>query len=244
MWVNPTIRVDVIYVIDVFISSFIDPNVKLFFNSPTFTPEIYLMKYLIVFLLFFFSEVNTAQTESEMIAEIEAFRASENEKFGSEETTILKPEDLKSFEGLEFYAINLKLRVEARFVRTPNEKPFLMPTTTARLPEYVKYAEAHFVIEGKPFQLNLYQNTTPHEDPQYKNHLFLPFTDYTSGDGSYGGGRFIDTYIPEGDTIVIDFNQSYNPYCAYNSVYSCPIPPKENDLKVRVEAGVRDFGKH
>jgi uncharacterized protein (DUF1684 family) len=202
------------------------------------------MKYLPLLLLFIFAELAVAQTEAENIEEIETFRASENEKFGNKETTILTPKDLRKFKELEFYDINLDFRVEARFVRTPNEEPFLMPTSTSRLPEYVKYGEAHFEIGGKKLQLNLYQDTTPSEDPQYLDHLFLPFTDYTSGDGSYGGGRFIDSHIPEGDTIVIDFNLAYNPYCAYNSGYSCPIPPKENDLLVRIEAGVKDFGKH
>jgi len=202
------------------------------------------MKYFLLLLLFIFAELTVAQTEAEITEEIEAFHASENEKFGNKETTILTPKDLRKFKELEFYNINLDFRVEARFVPTPNEEPFLMPTTTSRLPEYVKYGEAHFEIDGKKLKLNLYQNTTPSEDPQYLNHLFLPFTDYTSGDGSYGGGRFIDSYIPEGDTIVIDFNMAYNPYCAYNSGYSCPIPPKENDLLVRIEAGVKDFGKH
>jgi len=202
------------------------------------------MKYFSFLLVIFFAELTVAQTQAEVIKEIETFRASENEKFATKETTILKDKDLRKFKGLEFYDIDLDFRVEATFVRTPNEEPFLMPTTTSRLPEYVKYAEAHFELDGKSFKLNLYQNTTPNEDPMYAGHLFLPFTDYTSGDGSYGGGRFIDTYIPDGDTIVIDFNLAYNPYCAYNTKYSCPIPPKENDLLVRIEAGVKDFGKH
>jgi uncharacterized protein (DUF1684 family) len=92
--------------------------------------------------------------------------------------------------------------------------------------------------------LNLYKNTTPYDDPELKDYLFLPFTDWTSGDGSYGGGRFLDAYIPEGDIILLDFNKAYNPYCAYNSGYSCPIPPKENDLDVRIEAGVKDYAEH
>lgn len=201
------------------------------------------MKYFSIFLLIFFAEVTAAQTQSEIVDEIEAFRVSENEKFGTKETTILTKRDFRKFKELEFYDINLDFRMEARFVRTPNEKPFLMPTSTTRLPEYVKYGEAHFEIGGKQLKLNLYQNTTPSEDPKYADHLFLPFTDYTSGDGSYGGGRFIDAYVPKGDVIIIDFNKAYNPYCAYNSGYSCPIPPKENDLLVRIEAGVKDFKK-
>ena len=129
-------------------------------------------------------------------------------------------------------------------MRTPDEKPFLMPTTTERLPEYVKYGEAHFKINGKQLKLNLYKSTKPYSEPGYEDYLFLPFTDLTSGDGSYGGGRFLDARIPEGNTILLDFNKAYNPYCAYNSMYSCPIPPKENDLDIRIEAGVKDYKKY
>jgi hypothetical protein len=74
--------------------------------------------------------------------------------------------------------------------------------------------------------------------------LFVPFTDLTSGDGSYGGGRYIDVKISKGDSIILDFNKTYNPYCAYIANYSCPIPPKENDLLVRIEAGIKEFEYH
>jgi uncharacterized protein (DUF1684 family) len=71
--------------------------------------------------------------------------------------------------------------------------------------------------------------------------LFLPFTDLTSGVESYGGGRYIDMEVQKGNTWTIDFNKGYNPYCAYNEKYSCPIPPAENDLKVEVKAGVKKY---
>ncbi|WP_339700206.1 DUF1684 domain-containing protein [uncultured Marixanthomonas sp.] len=202
------------------------------------------MKYLFTSIILLISFFSLAQTNEEIIQEIETYHASENEKFSTAETTILTEKDFKDFEQLAFYPVDLKYRVEAKLIRTPNEEPFLMPTTTERLPEYVKYGEAHFTLEGKNFKLNLYKSTEPYEESGYENYLFLPFTDLTSGDGSYGGGRFLDARIPEGDTIVLDFNKAYNPYCAYNSRYSCPIPPKENDLLVRIEAGVKNFGKH
>lgn len=202
------------------------------------------MKSILYSLILLLSVSLFAQNETEIIKEIETYHASENEKFANPETTILDKKDLKVFEELDFYAVNLTYRVVATFVRTPDEVPFLMKTSTERLPEYVKYGEAHFDIDGKKLQLNLYQNTTPSEDPEYIDYLFLPFTDLTSGDGSYGGGRFLDAYIPKGNTMVLDFNKAYNPYCAYNPNYSCPIPPSENDLLVRIEAGVKDFGNH
>jgi len=69
-------------------------------------------------------------------------------------------------------------------------------------------------------------------------------TDLTSGDGSYGGGRYLEVDVPTKETMIIDFNLLYNPYCAYSYRWSCPIPPKENDLLIRIEAGVKDYGHH
>lgn len=179
-----------------------------------------------------------------IVEAVMAHRHSENEHFRDKEKTILTAEDFEDFAGLEFYPIDLKYRVKAKFVRTPAELPFLMPTTTDRLPEYVKYGEAHFSMDGKELKLALYQSTEAYDEAGYEDYLFLPFTDLTSGDGSYGGGRFLDARIPKGNKIFLDFNKAYNPYCAYNYKYSCPIPPKENDLLVRIEAGIKAFEDH
>jgi len=201
------------------------------------------MKNLLVIIVVFISMGAVAQ-EKRIIKKLVAYQASENEQFKNKETTILSSEDFQHFSGLEFYPINLKYRVDATFVRTPNEIPFLMPTTTERLPEYIKYAEVFFSIGDQPLKLELYQSTNHDQEEGYEDYLFLPFTDLTSGDGSYGGGRFLDIRIPKKNKMIIDFNKAYNPYCAYNSKYSCPIPPKENDILVRIEAGVKAFGDH
>ncbi|WP_313111240.1 DUF1684 domain-containing protein [Aequorivita sediminis] len=201
------------------------------------------MKNLLLFALLQIPILGFAQNEVLVLESLEA-QIKLNSEFANPETTILTPKDFQTFKELEFYPIDKKYIVNARFVRTSDEKPFLMPTTTARTPEYVKYGEAHFSIDGKDFILSLFKNTQPYSEPGYEDYLFLPFTDLTSGDGSYGGGRYLDQRIPEGDTFVIDFNKAYNPYCAYNPKYSCPIPPKENDLLIRIEAGVKDFRKH
>jgi uncharacterized protein (DUF1684 family) len=201
------------------------------------------MKYIFFLSVLFL--ISCADNQNgKIIEKLVAHQTSENEHFRDKEKTILTEEDFEHFSGLEFYPIDLKYRVKAKFVRTPTEIPFLMPTTTDRLPEYVKYGEAHFTIDGKELELALYQSTTPYDEEGYEDYLFLPFTDLTSGDGSYGGGRFLDARIPKGNKLVIDFNKAYNPYCAYNHKYSCPIPPKENDLLVRIEAGVKAFNDH
>lgn len=201
------------------------------------------MKNLLLFSFLLITSLGFTQSEALVLESLKA-QIKLNSEFANPETTILTPEDFRTFKELDFYPIDEKYIVNARFVRTPDEKPFLMPTTTTRTPEYVKYGEAHFSIDGKDFVLSLFKNTQPYNEPGYEDYLFLPFTDLTSGDGSYGGGRYLDQRIPDGDTFVIDFNKAYNPYCAYNPKYSCPIPPKENDLLIRIEAGVKNFGKH
>lgn len=199
------------------------------------------MKYICLIAVFLTISLSVypQSIEKEVLETIKNYQEHLNEQFLNPETSILLKEDFLKFEGLNFYPINLKFRVEASLIKTPNEKPFRMQTTTERLPWYVKYGELHFSIDGKDFILDIFQNLEPKTG--YEDYIFLPFTDLTSGNGSYGGGRYIDLKTSDDTTIILDFNKSYNPYCAYNPAYSCPIPPEQNDLKIRIEAGVRDF---
>ncbi len=174
-------------------------------------------------------------------AAVEKFQKDLNTEYADAKTSPLTAEDLKVFKALDFYPINEMFFVKAKFIRTENEKPFEMKTSTSRRPLYVKYGEAHFTIDGKPFQLNIYQNIELSQNSAYKDYLFLPFFDLTCGKESYIGGKYIDLKIPQGDTIAIDFNTSYNPYCAYNHKYSCPKVPLENNLNIEIKAGVKKF---
>ncbi len=175
------------------------------------------------------------------LAAVEKFQNELNAEYADAKTSPLLPEDLKTFQTLDFYPANEKFYVVAKFIRTENEQPFEMKTSTDRKPVYVKYGEAHFSIDGQTFQLNIYRNIELSKKEQYKDYLFLPFSDLTCGNESYIGGKYIDMKIPQGDTIVIDFNTSYNPYCAYSHKYSCPKVPLENDLKIAIRAGVKRF---
>lgn len=195
-----------------------------------------------VFFLFLFSQLAFSQQQFERDSVIQ-FQKKMNEHYADSAKSPLKKKDLAVFQALEFFPISEKYFVKANFKRTKKEKPFEMKTTTSRKPLYVKYGELHFQIDGIPCQLNVYQNVEFSKKPVYKNSLFLPFTDYTSGVESYGGGRYIDLEIQKGNNWTIDFNQAYNPYCAYNEKYSCPIVPEVNDLKVEIKAGVKAFKK-
>ncbi|UPQ79072.1 DUF1684 domain-containing protein [Flavobacterium azooxidireducens] len=195
-----------------------------------------------VVFLFLLTQFAFSQQKFERDSVIQ-FQKNMNEHYADSAKSPLKKKDLAVFKELEFFTINEKYFVTAKFIRTKKEKPFEMKTTTSRKPIYVKYGELHFEIDGKPCQLNVYQNVEFSKIDEYKNSLFLPFTDYTSGVESYGGGRYIDLEIQKGKNWTVDFNQAYNPYCAYNEVYSCPIVPQENDLKLEIKAGVKAFKK-
>ena len=166
-----------------------------------------------------------------------------NAEYADPATSPLLPQDLENFVGLPFYSIDAQFRVTARFVRTPGSRPFAMPTSRPRRTIYEQYGKALFTLQDTAYELLIYQSHELRATEKYRDHLFLPFTDLTSGTETYGGGRYLELTIPEGDTIVIDFNKAYHPYCAYNPKYACPIPPRENDLPVAIRAGVR-LGEH
>jgi hypothetical protein len=194
------------------------------------------MKYILLFL--FCSTFVFAQKD---LLASKKFQTELNQSYADSLKSPLTKEDLNHFKGLDFFPINEKYIVEATFVRTKKEKPFGMKTTTSRTPLYKKYGELRFSIDGKEFKLNVYQNIDLIKKPGYDDYLFLPFSDLTCGKESYIGGRYVDMRIQKGTLWTIDFNKAYNPYCAYNYEYSCPIVPLENDLDIEILAGVKKF---
>ena len=169
------------------------------------------------------------------------FQKELNEEYADSLKSPLTNEDRAHFKTLDFYPVSEKFIVEAYFVLAKKEKPFKMKTSTDRTPLYKKYGELHFEMEGKKLVLNVYQNIELSRKPGFKDYLFLPFSDATCGKESYIGGRYIDMRIPTSDKVIINFNKAYNPYCAYNYKYSCPVVPLENDLEIAIEAGVKKY---
>lgn len=145
------------------------------------------------------------------------------------------------FDSLSYFPWDSAWVIPAFFYATPQELPFKMKTTTDRLPAYVKHGELHFTIQDRKFKLSVYRNIELSLKPGYQHYLFLPFSDLSNGSETYGGGRYIDIRGPLDGEVVIDFNLAYNPYCAYNAKYSCPIPPAENHLSIPVLAGVKSY---
>lgn len=197
------------------------------------------MKKQHIILLLLIAVTTTAFAQSHE-KEIKKFQKELNKEYKSPKESPLDEEQRASFTKLPFFPINANYRVEAKFIRVKKKKTLRMKTSANQMQTYDKYAEVVFQLEGKRYRLNVYQSHTLRRTKEYKDYLFLPFTDLTSGNETYGGGRYIDLKIPKGNTIIIDFNKAYHPYCAYSDRYSCPIPPRENRLEVRIEAGVRN----
>ena len=152
----------------------------------------------------------------------------------------------KDKELLSFFPANEKYRMICRFERTMNSPWFRMESSGPIKKNYRVYGIIHFTINDTAVTLNIYQSQDLMTTKQYKEHLFIPFTDATSGEGTYESGRYIDLEIKDinNDKTMIDFNKAYNPYCAYVSgKYNCPIPPSENRLMVAIPAGEKAFGK-
>lgn len=166
------------------------------------------------------------------------FQREINDFFKDASVSPLKKRDLKNFRGLDFFTYDSTYLVTAKLTKTPKEKPFMMLTTTDMVVEYIKYGTVSFELLDNQYSLDIYKNL---EDPNEQDNLFLPFLDDTNGNESYGGGRYINLSIPQGDNLIIDFNSAFNPYCVYDEKYSCPIVPRENYLSLEIKAGVKNF---
>ena len=146
---------------------------------------------------------------------------------------------------IQFYDIGINYRVTPSFEKIADAEGFEMNTSSGTRQKFFKYGLLTFKLDNSDLHLFIYQSASLMQNEKYKDYLFVPFGDSTSGFESYGGGRYIDFYIPDikNKQIVLDFNKAYNPYCAYDSKYNCPLPPKENILNIRIPAGERNYAK-
>ena len=146
--------------------------------------------------------------------------------------------DSITFDSLSYFPVDPSYRVRARIEPIKDKKLTVLPTSTGEEEKYIRYGYAVFEMKGQQHRLLILE---PFEQPA---DLFIAFADETSGETTYGGGRYLNVEKPgrtAQKTLELDFNQTYNPYCAYNGTFSCPFPPKENVLTVAVEAGEKAY---
>lgn len=151
----------------------------------------------------------------------------------------LTDEQKRNFKTLDFYGIDPAYRVKARLLPIENKKMREVPLTDGSVQRYIEHSYAEFELGGKTNRLLLLQSK---EETDMRS-FFLAFADETSARETYGGGRYINVRQDGKNSITIDFNLAYNPYCAYNPDFACPIPPKENLLDIPIFAGEKNYSK-
>ena len=195
------------------------------------------MRILLILVCYFFTSISSAQSKSYKDSIESYFK-----KYVKEHEVVTG----KDKELISFFPVNEKYRMNCQFERIMNSPWFRMESSGPIKKNYRVYGIIHFTINDTTVTLNIYQGQDLMTTKQYKDHLFIPFTDATSGEGTYESGRYIDLEIKDilNDKVLIDFNKAYNPYCAYVSgKFNCPIPPAENRLMVAIPAGEKAFRK-
>lgn len=192
----------------------------------------------ILLLLFCFALNNLASAQKDFYAG--SIKAYQKKYVDSHE--VVKQEDKKYF---RFFPVSSYYNLSARFEKITDTIGFTMKTSANTFKHYFRYGKLLFTVAGKEFQLFVYQSKDLMKTERYKDYLFVPFTDLTTGDQSYGSGRYLEFYKQDiqNDRLQLDFNKAYNPYCAYSAGYKCPIPPNENALPIPIRAGEKNFAK-
>ncbi len=166
------------------------------------------------------------------MTELEEFRAGKDDFFAHHPQSPLTPEQKRNFRGLSYFPENESLRLEVKLDPFPEPDRIEMQTSTGDVQVYQRIGRIKFPVDGQEAGLTIYQS---------EHGYFLPFVDSLAGEETYPAGRYLEPEPLPGDRFLVDFNLAYNPYCAYNDAWSCPLTPFENRLKVPIRAGEKLF---
>ncbi len=163
---------------------------------------------------------------------LETFRAQKDDFFRSDYQSPLTPDQRREFTGLRYFPENPALRLELQVGPASGEDRVEMQTSTGDVQVYHRHGRLHFQVEGQDAELTLFEGP---------NGFFLPFVDSLAGKETYPAGRYLDPEVLPDGRFLVDFNLAYNPYCAYNDHWSCPLTPFENRLPLPIRAGEKLF---
>ena len=170
-----------------------------------------------------------------------AFRGERDELFATHPASPLPPEGRASFAGLPYFPHRASLRVEAELEPEADGPELAIPTSTGEPTRFARIGRVRPVLDGERVSLAVYWLEG------YGGGLFLPFRDGQAGAATYGGGRYLLDTVKgadlgtSGEALVLDFNYAYNPSCAYDPHWSCPLAPPENRVPISVPAGEMVF---
>jgi uncharacterized protein (DUF1684 family) len=166
------------------------------------------------------------------MTDLQAFRAEKDDFFAADPESPLTREQKQEFNGLNYFDENPALRLEVQVEEFDHKEKIEMQTTTGDVQPYERFGRFRFSVDGQDAELTIYRG--PHG-------FFLPFVDSLAGNETYPAGRYLEPEPLPGGRFFVDFNLAYNPYCAYNETWSCPITPPENRLKIPIRAGEKTF---
>lgn len=169
------------------------------------------------------------------MSELADFRKQKDEFYLKSPHSPLTPDQKTTFKGLKYFPENPALDLEVEIERFPEGEIVQIQTNTGDVQVYERYGRFKFSVEDEEAELTIYSN---------EHGFFLPFADGLAGEETYGAGRYLEPTPLPGNRFHVDFNLAYNPYCAYNPYWSCPITPAENRIKVPIRAGERIFEDH
>lgn len=172
--------------------------------------------------------------DEEYIQEIKTYQEEKHDFYKNSQGSPFVQKDIE-YRQVEFFPINPDFKVSATLNRLSKRETVSLTNSDGSIVKYIKFARATFKLEGEEQSLLILKPLG------FGSQYLTAFGDETSGETTYGGGRYLDLIIGKSDRIEIDFNKAYNPYCAYIADYLCPLPPKENFLSVSIEAGEKNY---
>lgn len=202
------------------------------------TQHILFIGVLAVVGMIIFYAFSNAQIDEGYTKDMLAFRKAKDKRFIHSEDSPLDKDGKSVFDSLAYFTPNPVYRITADLTWAKQPETLFLPTTQdGKTQTYLKVAMASFKLGGVQHNVQMLQAA----DKPADENMYLFFKDATSGKSTYGAGRYIDVKAVKKSTCVIDFNMAYNPYCAYNSYYICPIPPPSNVLSIAIEAGEKQY---
>jgi uncharacterized protein (DUF1684 family) len=162
------------------------------------------------------------------MSELTEFRAAKDEFLAADQHSPLTHDQKQAFSGLDYFPENPDLRFELQVEEFPKPETIEMQTSTGDVQKHLRYGKIVFKVDDQPVELTVYKDA---------HGLFLPFVDSLAGEETYGAGRYLEPRELADGRVLVDFNYAYNPYCAYNDLYSCPLTPWENRVEVPIRAG-------
>lgn len=171
------------------------------------------------------------------MSELTEFRDRKDMSLRKDHHSPLTEQQKDTFRGLNYYDERPDLRYITELKRYEHEDVIDLQTSTGSIASYLRWGKISFEVDDDVAELTIFKD-------HRGDNLFLPFADATSGNETYGAGRYLEVQVKPNGRVLVDFNYAYNPYCAYNEHWSCPLTPAENRLSVTIRAGEKLFEVH